>query len=259
MVERAIAAGAPFAWVAAGDGVYGAGEIEMAPRRAGKGYVLGADATRAFNSWGTRPVVTGTAEEIAKGLEPTAWRRLSAGEGTKGPRPSDRACLELADLDAGEYRGGATGIRTRGPLIRRGLADGECAFLTAWCPAGTTIETLVAVEGRRWAVEDAFETAENELGLDRNETRSRHGWHRRVSPVMPAFAMPATTRCRANAPPPPETPVKPTQTRRTSSAGRSERSAALPSASRSDASGQPASSPGRSGGVRTKPPLGART
>jgi SRSO17 transposase len=40
MVERAIAAGVPFAWVAA-DTVYGVGEIEMALRRAGRGYVLG--------------------------------------------------------------------------------------------------------------------------------------------------------------------------------------------------------------------------
>ena len=40
MIERAIAAGVPFAWVAA-DTVYGVGEIEMALRRAGKGYVLG--------------------------------------------------------------------------------------------------------------------------------------------------------------------------------------------------------------------------
>src|ERR687885_1016945 len=37
MIERAIAAGVPFAWVAA-DSVYGIGEIEMA-LRAGKGYV----------------------------------------------------------------------------------------------------------------------------------------------------------------------------------------------------------------------------
>src|ERR671912_1106403 len=50
MVERAIAAGVPFAWVA-GDSVYGVGEIEMALRRAGKGYVLGVNATQPFNSW----------------------------------------------------------------------------------------------------------------------------------------------------------------------------------------------------------------
>jgi SRSO17 transposase len=252
MVERAIAAEVPFRWVA-GDSVYGVGEIEMALRRAGKGYVLGVNATQAFTSWIGKPLVAGTAEEIAKDLDPAAWRRLSAGEGTKGPRLSDWAYLELADLDADEYRAGAIGLWTRGLLVRRGLADGECAYFTTWCPAGTTIEALVAVEGRRWAIEDAFETAKTELGLDHDETRSWHGWHRHVSLVMLAFAMLAAIRLRANAPPPPKTLITLTRTRRASSAGRSRKSAASPCASRSDASGQPASSPGRSGDAHTKP------
>jgi SRSO17 transposase len=58
---------------------------------------------------------------------------------------------------------------------------------------------LVKVEGHRWAIEDSFETAKNELGLDHNETRSRHGWHRHVSLVMLAFAMLAVIRHRTNA------------------------------------------------------------
>ena len=253
MVERAIAAGVPFAWVA-GDSVYGVGEIEMALRRAGKGYVLGVNATQAFNSWIGKPVVAGPAEQIAQGLEPSAWQRLSAGEGTKGARLSDWAYLELADLNADEYGGNATGLWTRGLLIRRSLADGEWAFFTTWCPAGTPIATLVAVEGQRWAIEDAFETAKNELGLDHNETRSWHGWHRHVSLVMLAFTMLATIRHQANAPPPQKTLRKLTRTRQTSSAGRSRKSDALPSASRSAASSQPTSSPGHSGDARTKPP-----
>ena len=258
MVERAIAAGVPFRWVA-GDSVYGVGEVETALRRAGKGYVLGVNATQPFNPWIGKPEIAGTAERIAQGLAPSAWRRLSAGEGTKGPRLSDWAYLDLADLDADEYRAGATGVWTRGLLIRRNIADGECACFTTWCPAGTTIETLVAVEGRRWAIEDAFETAKTELGLDHDETRSWHGWHRHVSLVMLAFAMLAAIRHRANAPPPPKTLINLTRTRRASSAGRSRKSAASPCASRSDASGQPASSPGRSGDAHTKPRRDAHT
>ena len=86
-----------------------------------------------------------------------------------------------------------------GLLIRRGLADGECAFFSTWCPAGTTMETLVAVEGKRWAVEDAFETAKTELGLDHNETRPWHGWHRHASLLTLAFAVHAVTAHRADA------------------------------------------------------------
>jgi len=203
MVDRAIAAGVPFAWVAA-DTVYGTGEVEMALRRAGKGYVLGVSATSQFNSWGAKPPVAGTAAEIAGKLDPAAWRRLSAGAGAKGERLFDWAYLELADLAAAEYNESLSGLWTRGLLIRRNITDGTLAFFATWCPAGTPIAVLVTVEGQRWAIEDGFETAKNELGLDHNETRSWHGWHRHVSLVMLAFTMLAAIRLRANTAAPPK-------------------------------------------------------
>jgi SRSO17 transposase len=197
MIARVLAEGVPFAWVAA-DTIYGVGTVEMQLRRAGKGYVLGAHATDQFYSWIGKPEVAGTAEEIAQELAPGAWKRLSAGNGTKGPRLYDWAYIELADLKAEEYNDDLTGLWTRGLLIRRTLADGDLAFFSTWCPAGTPIDTLVQVEGQRWAIEDAFETAKTELGLTHNETRSWHGWHRHVSLVMLAFAMTAVVRQRAN-------------------------------------------------------------
>jgi SRSO17 transposase len=204
MIARAIAADVPFAWVAA-DSVYGVGAVETALRRAGKGYVLGVPGNHLFGSWDKPQPVAGTAEEIARDLEASSWQRLSAGDGTKGARLYDWAYCELADLDAAEYHDARTGLWTRGLLIRRNIADGDLAFFSTWCPAGTRIETLVTVEGQRWAIEDSFETAKNELGLDHNETRSWHGWHRHVSLVMLAFAMMAVIRHRANALTPPKT------------------------------------------------------
>jgi SRSO17 transposase len=203
MVERAIAAGVPFAWVV-GDSIYGVSEVEMALRRAGKGYVLGVNSNSQFNSWGAEPPVAGTAAEIAGTLDASAWRRLSAGAGSKGERLFDWAHLELADLEAAEYNESLSGLWTRGLLIRRNIADDDLAFFTTWCPIGTGMETLVAVEGRRWAIEDGFETAKNELGLDHNETRSWHGWHRHVSLVMLAFAMLGAIRRQANTAAPPK-------------------------------------------------------
>ncbi|MBP2302809.1 SRSO17 transposase [Azospirillum picis] len=160
--------------------------------------MLGVASTAQFNSWDKPRVVAGTAETIANSLSEGEWLRLSAGEGTKGPRLFEWAYLELADLDPEEL--GAPpglGIWTRGLLIRRRPADGELAFFTTWCPVGTSLDTLVRVEGRRWAIEDAFETAKNELRLDHNETRSWHGWHRHVSLVMLAFALLAVIRHKA--------------------------------------------------------------
>jgi SRSO17 transposase len=197
MIERAIAAKIPFSFVAA-DSVYGTGEIETTLRKAGKGYVLGVAANRVFNSWSEKLVVGGTAEGIAQNLPQSAWRRLSAGDGTKGARLYDWAYLELADLDADEDNSTIGGTWTRGLLIRRNIADNDLAFFSTWCPKGTPMEKLVLVEGHRWAIEDSFETAKNELGLDHNETRSWHGWHRHVSLVMLAFSMMAVIRHRAN-------------------------------------------------------------
>jgi SRSO17 transposase len=99
---------------------------------------------------------------------------------------------------------------TRGLLIRRDISNSDLAFFTIWCPAGTGIQTLVSVEGLRWAIEDSFETAKNELGLDHNETHSWHGWHRHVSLVMLAFTMKAVIRYRANNTEPQKRPRMPT-------------------------------------------------
>jgi SRSO17 transposase len=197
MIDRAIAAGLRFRWVAA-DTVYGVGDIERDLRRAGKGYVLGVNSNHRFTSWGKPRRVAGTAEQIAKTRQPSDWRRLSAGAGTKGPRLHDWCYLELADLEGGELNDDSHGLWTRGLLIRRHIANGDLAYFTTWCPAGTSIKTLVSVEGHRWAIEDSFETAKNEFGLDHNETRSWHGWHRHVSLVMLAFAMMAAIQRQAN-------------------------------------------------------------
>ena len=125
------------------------------------------------------------------------------------PKPSLRRVL------SGDGRQGSfnrerdnPGTWTRGLLIRRRIDDGELAFFATWCPVGTSIQILVQVEGRRWAIEDSFETAKNELGLDHNETRSWHGWHRHVSLVMLAFAMLAAIRKQANQVTPKKSPAK---------------------------------------------------
>jgi len=251
MIERAIVAGVAFSWVAA-DTVYGVGEIEMALRRAGKGYVLGVASAHQIRSWGVLPIVFDTAENVARSLPADAWKGMSAGEGTKGPRLHDWAYLPLAHLGADEYVAGAQGLWTRGLLIRRHRADGELAYFSTWCPADTPIEALVAVEGHRWAIEDAFETAKNELGLDHNETRSWHGWHRHVSLVMLAFAVLAITRHHANAAAE-QTPPRVSRAGARSSAGPSRKSAALPHASRHAASARHSFSPGPHGAENTRP------
>ena len=69
MIDRAIAAQLPFAWVAA-DSVYGVGDVEQALRRAGKGYVLGVGSNHHFGSWHGKPAVAGRADEIVQSFDP---------------------------------------------------------------------------------------------------------------------------------------------------------------------------------------------
>ncbi len=109
----------------------------QARRRAGltgKGCVLGVNASHPFRSWAKPQAVAGTAKDIAESLREKAWRRLSAGDGTKGDRLYDWVYLDLAALDAGDFDAAFSGMSTRGLLIRRNIADGDLAFFSTWCP-----------------------------------------------------------------------------------------------------------------------------
>jgi hypothetical protein len=131
--------------------------------------------------------------------------RTPGGACRPAKEPKDRACttglVSNWPIHAGEYNSALKGKWTRGLMIRRSIADSELAFFSTWCSKGASMEKLVSVEGHRWAIEDSFEAAKNELGLDHNETRSWHGWHRHVSLAMFAFAMMAVIRHHANAVP----------------------------------------------------------
>ncbi|MQR99270.1 IS701 family transposase [Gluconobacter aidae] len=222
MIGRALAAEVPFSWVA-GDSVYGVGDLEMALRAAGKGYVLGIHQNHWFHSWRPDLLISGEARDIVKALPEELWIQCSAGHGTKGERLYDWLYCPMADLEGQIADSDTPGLWTRGLLVRRNPADGDLAYFTTWCPQGTSLETLARVEGTRWRIEECFETAKNEFGLDHNETRSWHGWHRHVSLVMLAYAMMAAVRSKANT-----LKKSPLTTRKNLSDGRSRKSAVSP-------------------------------
>lgn len=198
MITRALAAKVPFSFVAAND-VFGNCEVETELRKAGKGFVLGIAGNHLFDCLAKGPYAHASAAKIARKIPKRDFKRLPAGAGAGEPRLYDWAYIELADFAPGQYGGAHEGIWTQGLLVRRTIADGEFAFFSTWCPKGTVVEKLVSVEGHRQSIEDSFKTAKKELGLDHNETRSWHGWHRHVSLVMLAFAMTAAIRRQANA------------------------------------------------------------
>ena len=133
-------------------------------RQAGKGYVLGVNSNHWFAVMGQAATGCrhrrGDRQDAATiGLAASIGRR----RGTKGPRLHDWCYLELADLEGENSNHHSQVLWTRGLLIRRNIANGDLAYFTTWCPAGTSIKTLVSVEGHRWAIEDSFETAKNDV------------------------------------------------------------------------------------------------
>ncbi|MFD5514386.1 hypothetical protein ACFWIB_43160 [Streptomyces sp. NPDC127051] len=56
--------------------------------------------------------------------------------------------------------------------------------------------TIVNVAGMRWGVEDCFETAKSDCGLDQYEVRYWEPWHRHIALSLAAFAFLSVTATR---------------------------------------------------------------
>jgi SRSO17 transposase len=79
--------------------------------------------------------------------------------------------------------------------VRRTIANpDELAYYVVFGPADTSLVTLARVAGQRWKVEECFEAAKQEVGLDGYEIRSWHGWYRHITLSMLALAFLAAMR-----------------------------------------------------------------
>jgi SRSO17 transposase len=82
-------------------------------------------------------------------------------------------------------------------LARRTISDpGELAYYVCFAPAATSLATLVQVAGRRWRVEEAFEQAKGEVGLDHYQVRQYGAWYRHITLAMAAHAFLVVTRAQ---------------------------------------------------------------
>lgn len=183
MLDRVLKSGMPCAWVT-GDTVYG-GDIHLClwleDRQ--QAYVLAIAKNDTFTS----DARLSKAEAQIGALTSETWRRLSAGDGAKGPRLYDWALLPLA-LEP------ETGFR-HALLARRSLTDlTDLAYYAVYAPVTTTLPTLVHVVGQRWIVEECFEMAKQEVGLDEYEVRHWTGWYRHITLAMWALAFLTVTR-----------------------------------------------------------------
>ncbi|WP_233289064.1 IS701 family transposase [Kitasatospora sp. MBT63] len=190
MVERAWRARTPFAWVAA-DSLYGQDRrLRAALERRRKGYVLAVPCDETtFTDVGEMRVDTLAART------PLVFERRSCGKGAKGERYYDWAVTEVTwPSEAGPARKGWRHLL----LVRRSIADPtKLAYFAVHASAGTTMAALVRVAGLRWAIEDLFETAKTDCGLDQYEVRTWDAWHRHATLAMAALAFLQVTATRA--------------------------------------------------------------
>jgi SRSO17 transposase len=188
MLERTLDTGLPVAWVT-GDIVYGsARSLRTALEERRQAYALAITCKEQVEVQGTRRRV----DQIARALVKEDWLELSAGVGSKGPRLFAWARLELAVPETSGWQ--------RWLLVRRSLDEGvkpaEMAYVLVFAPAGTILPEMVEAFGRRWTVEQCFEEAKGEVGLDEYEVRSWHGWFRHITLSM--FSLAFLTALRAN-------------------------------------------------------------
>lgn len=175
MLVRAVAAGTP-ARFATGDEVYGADpELRKITAGCGLGYVYAVGSNRTV----TTATGTGRVDEFARALPPRAWRRLSAGTGTKGQRWYSWALTEIVgDTSTGHHH----------LLMRRNDKTGELAYYRCYSPDTITIADYVRVAGWRWKIEETFQTSKGLAGLDEHQVRTWTSWHRWVTLALLAHA-----------------------------------------------------------------------
>jgi len=188
MLERALDAGVPAAWVT-GDEIYGGGRrLRLWLEERQVPHVLAGKSTEPL--WTRTTWRQVAAKTLVAAIPADAWERLSAGEGAKGPRVYDWTRVPIRALPEPGW--------DYWLLVRRSVAHpAELAYYVCFCPAGTPLAELVRVAGSRWAIEESFESAKGEVGLDHYEVRRWPGWYRHITLALLAHAYLTVTRAAA--------------------------------------------------------------
>lgn len=190
MLRRARDAGLRPEWTV-GDAVYGSAPALRADLEAWRwAYVLGIRSTEPVRPATDGGLITRSAGDLAAARPAHVWRRLRAGEGSKGPRLYDWALVPLVHLTA------TTGSHAL--LVRRSLDNPtDLALFLVFTPRAATLAEIVRAAGQRWQIETGFEAAKQEVGLGHYEVRQWEAWYRHITLALLAYAFLAVVRTRA--------------------------------------------------------------
>ena len=191
MIARAMDAEVPAGWVTA-DEVYGQhAKLRMMLEERQMPYVLAVPVNQRVIAAVTGKVTELRADALAKLLPAQAWKKISAGAGSKGPREYHWARAAIRPLEDAE------GYWL---LARRSLSDPtDLAYYLCHGPERTPLRELVRVAGARWAIEETFQTAKGQVGLDQYQVRRYDSWYRHITLAMLAHAFLTVTTAQTNA------------------------------------------------------------
>jgi len=188
MLAGALDAGLPVAWATA-DEAYGMdSKFRRFLEQRRVNYVVAVPKSQVV-AIGIRDGDT-RADTLVAGAPPQAWKRLSCGNGAKGPRLYDWA---LATVHFETEPGYQRWLLARRSLTPNSKGELEIAYYLCHGPAGTTTAELIRITGSRWAIKECFQSAKNEVGLDQYQVRRFDAWHRHITLAMLAHAYLAVT------------------------------------------------------------------
>jgi SRSO17 transposase len=181
LIADALDAGVPCAWVLA-DALYGSdSKLRSMLESRGQPYVLAVRSNHCLRFVREQGIEQTDPETMADELKPEAWQSHAAGEGAKGLRLYDWARIPLSSRPDPQWE--------RWLLIRRSRREPNArAYYFVFAPVGTELSELAGAAGLRWTVEECFQRAKDDLGLDHCEARSWHAWNRHLTLVMAAAA-----------------------------------------------------------------------
>jgi SRSO17 transposase len=178
MLARAFDAGVPFGWVTADEAYGQVAYLRVWLEQQDAAHVV---ATKCNDTLITTDAGARRAQDMIAELPARAWRRLSVGAGAHGPRIYDWARVPIRIA----WRPG----RGHWLLARRRIAaPHEIAYYVCYGPRRSTLVDLAWIAGSRWRIEECFQQAKNEAGLDQYQVRSFRAWYAHITLSMLALA-----------------------------------------------------------------------
>lgn len=120
-----------------------------------------------------------TVEAFVRNLNNYFWYRRIVAEGAKGP-----IAYEFMKRKIFLHRNGLP-CKSVWLIVKRTLgAEPVYSYFISNAPRSTRLPVFVWLSGVRWAIEQCFEEAKSELGLDQYEVRKFSGWHHHILTCM---------------------------------------------------------------------------